>query len=98
MHAIEANDSTKRFGTLVAVDHVSFSVEEGEIFGFLGPNDAEKTTTINMLTTILNPSEGSAKVGGYGIEKQNDKVREIVGPVPQDTTFYGEKCKWKRLS
>jgi len=86
LHTIEANDLTKRFGTLVAVDHVSFSVNEGEIFGFLGPNGAGKTTTINMLTTLLNPSEGSAKVGGFEVEKQDDKVREIVGLVPQDIT------------
>jgi len=83
---IETNNLTKRFGTLVAVDHVSFSVEEGEIFGFLGPNGAGKTTTINMLTTLLNPSEGSAKVDGFDVEKQDDKVREIVGLVPQDIT------------
>jgi len=86
LHTIEAKDLTKRFGTLVAVDHVSFSVNEGEIFGFLGPNGAGKTTTINMLTTLLNPSEGSAKVGGFEVEKQDDKVREIVGLVPQDIT------------
>jgi len=83
---IEASNLTKRFGTLVAVDHVSFSVDEGEIFGFLGPNGAGKTTTINMLTTLMNPSEGSAKVGGFDVKKQDDKVREIVGLVPQDLT------------
>jgi len=86
MHAIEANNLTKRFGTLVAVDHVSFSVEEGEIFGFLGPNGAGKTTTINMFTTLLNPTEGSAKVGGFDVKKQDTKVREIIGLVPQDLT------------
>jgi len=86
MHVIEANNLTKRFGNLVAVDQVSFSVEEGEIFGFLGPNGAGKTTTINMFTTILNPTEGSAKVGGFNVDKQDAKVREIVGLVPQDLT------------
>ena len=86
VHAIEADNLTKRFGTLVAVDHISFSVEEGEIFGFLGPNGAGKTTTINMLTTLMNPNEGSAKVGGFDVEKQDHKVREIVGLVPQDIT------------
>jgi len=86
VHVIETNSLTKRFGTLVAVDHISFSVEEGEIFGFLGPNGAGKTTTINMLTTILNPNEGSAKVGGFDVEKQDAKVREIIGLVPQDLT------------
>jgi len=86
MHAIEANNLTKRFRSLIAVDHVSFSVEEGEIFGFLGPNGAGKTTTINMLTTLLNPTEGSAKVGGFDVEKQDAKVRGIIGLVPQDLT------------
>jgi len=86
VNVIEANDLTKRFGKLVAVDHVSFSIEEGEIFGFLGPNGAGKTTTINMLTTLLNPTEGSAKVGGFDVEKQDGKVRETVGLVPQDIT------------
>ncbi len=86
MHVIKADNLTKRFGSLVAVDHVSFTVEEGEIFGFLGPNGAGKTTTINMLTTLLNPTEGSAKVGGLDVEKQDGKVREVVGLVPQDIT------------
>jgi ABC-2 type transport system ATP-binding protein len=86
MHVIKTDQLTKRFGSLVAVDHVSFTVEEGEIFGFLGPNGAGKTTTINMLTTLLNPTEGSAEVGGLDVEKQDSKVREIVGLVPQDIT------------
>lgn len=86
MPVIETNNLTKRFGKLVAVDHVSFTVEEGEIFGFLGPNGAGKTTTINMLTTLINPTEGSAKVGGFDVSKQDGKVREIVGLVPQDLT------------
>jgi ABC-2 type transport system ATP-binding protein len=86
VRVIEADDLTKRFGNLVAVDHVSFSVDEGEIFGFLGPNGAGKTTTINMLTTLLNLSGGSAKVGGFDVEKQDGKVREVVGLVPQDIT------------
>ena len=86
MQVIEADNLTKRFGSLVAVDHVSFTVNEGEIFGFLGPNGAGKTTTINMLTTLLNPTEGSAKVGGLDVEKQEGKVRGVVGLVPQDIT------------
>lgn len=77
---------TKKFGKLVAVDHVSFSVKEEEIFGFLGPNGAGKTTTINMLTTLLKPTEGSATVAGFDIEKEDSKVRSVVGLVPQDLT------------
>lgn len=86
MHVIVTDKLTKRFGSLVAVDQISFTVEEGEIFGFLGPNGAGKTTTINMLTTLLNPTDGCAEVGGLDVEKQDNKVREIVGLVPQDIT------------
>jgi ABC-2 type transport system ATP-binding protein len=86
MGVIEANDLTKRFGTLVAVDHVSFSVEEGEIFGFLGPNGAGKTTTINMLITIFKPTEGKASVLGFDIARQSNNVRNVIGVVPQEYT------------
>jgi len=86
MHVIETNNLTRRFGTLVAVDHVSFSVEDGEIFGFLGPNGAGKTTTIHMLTTVLKPTEGNATVCGYDIRKQASDVRNCIGVVPQEYT------------
>jgi len=71
---------------LVAVDHIDFTVKEGEIFGFLGPNGAGKTTTINMLITILKPTEGKASVLGFDIEKQNNNVRNVIGVVPQEYT------------
>jgi len=83
---IETRNLTKRFGKLVAVDRVSISVEEGEIFGFLGPNGAGKTTTINVLTTLLRPSEGSAAVAGLDVVKEDNRVRSIIGLVPQDLT------------
>jgi len=71
---------------LVAVDHIDFTVKEGEIFGFLGPNGAGKTTTINMLITILKPTEGNASVCGYDISKQAAEVRNCIGVVPQEYT------------
>jgi len=83
---IETRNLTKRFGKLVAVDRVSISVEEGEIFGFLGANGAGKTTTINVLTTLLRPSEGSAAVAGLDVVKEDNRVRSIIGLVPQDLT------------
>ncbi len=86
MDIIETEDLTKSFGRLVAVDHVSFAVEEGEIFGFLGPNGAGKTTTINMLTTLMSPTEGTAKVAGMDIVRDANKVRSLIGLVPQDLT------------
>lgn len=83
MKAIEVNSLTKTFGHLVAVDHISFEVEEGEIFGFLGVNGCGKTTAMMMLATALNPSSGIATVCGYDIIKERDKVRESIGVVFQ---------------
>ena len=84
MAIIEARRLTKRFDGLVAVDHIDLDVEEGEIFGFLGPNGAGKTTTIKMLTTLLKPSEGEAKICGYDVVKQPDLVRKSIGVVFQE--------------
>ena len=84
---IKAEGLTKIFNkSLVAVDHVDFSVKHGEIFGFLGPNGAGKTTTINMLITVLKPTEGTASVLGYDIVKQANNVRKVIGVVPQEYT------------
>ena len=85
--AIQAEGLTKVFnGSLVAVDHIDFSVKHGEIFGFLGPNGAGKTTTINMLITVLKPTEGKASILGYDLAKQNNEVRYSIGVVPQEYT------------
>ncbi|MGC8896272.1 MAG: ATP-binding cassette domain-containing protein [Candidatus Bathyarchaeia archaeon] len=84
---IKAEELTKVFNkTLTAVNHVNFSVKDGEIFGFLGPNGAGKTTTINMLITVLKPTEGTASVLGYDINKQANEVRKVIGVVPQEYT------------
>ncbi|MBN1245031.1 ATP-binding cassette domain-containing protein [Candidatus Bathyarchaeota archaeon] len=86
-YSIKAEGLTKVFnGSLVAVDHIDFSVKNGEIFGFLGPNGAGKTTTINMLITVLKPTEGKASILGYDIAKQNNEVRYSIGVVPQEYT------------
>jgi ABC-2 type transport system ATP-binding protein len=87
MKAIVADNLTKMFGHLVAVDHISFEVEEGEIFGFLGANGAGKTSTIMMLATALNPSSGMATVCGYDIVRERDKVRESIGIVFEDLSL-----------
>jgi ABC-2 type transport system ATP-binding protein len=87
MGAIEVKDLTKRFnskGGFAAVDHISFSVEDGEIFALLGPNGAGKTTLIKILTTLLKPSSGMAKVAGFDVSKNNEKVRESIGIVFQE--------------
>jgi len=81
---ITAEKLTKKFNGFTAVDKISLSVKKGEIFGFLGPNGAGKTTTIKMLITLLNPTAGSAKVAGFDIIKERDKVRENIGIVFQE--------------
>lgn len=83
---VKVEKLSKTFGTLKAVDGISFEIQEGEIFGLLGPNGAGKTTTINMLTTLLKPTSGNAQVCGYNIFKQANEVRRNVGVVPQEYT------------
>ena len=83
-NVIEIENLTKEFDGLVAVNNVTLNVGEGEIFGFLGPNGAGKTTAVKMLCTILNPTSGAAKVCGYDIVRQREKVRECIGIVFQD--------------
>jgi len=87
MKAIIADNLTKMFGHLVAVDHISFEIEEGEIFGFLGANGAGKTSTVMMLATALNLSSGTATVCGYDINKDRDRVRECIGIVFQELSL-----------
>jgi ABC-2 type transport system ATP-binding protein len=86
MNAIEVDGLTKRFGDFVAVDHVHFSVEQGEIFGLLGPNGAGKTTLIRMLTTLTPPTDGSARVAGHDVRKDAEGVRNSIGVIPQALT------------
>lgn len=84
---IKVENLTKVFnGSLTAVDHVNFSVHQGEIFGFLGPNGAGKTTTIHMLTTVLKPTEGSGHVCQFSIKEEATDVRYCIGVVPQEYT------------
>lgn len=88
---VEVKDLTKRFSEdVLAVDNISFTVEEGEVFGFLGPNGAGKSTTINMLTTLLKPTSGKAIVAGLDLARQQDEVRKVIGLVPQDLTVDDE--------
>jgi ABC-2 type transport system ATP-binding protein len=86
MDAIDVRGITKRFGTFTAVDHVSFQVKQGEIFGMLGPNGAGKSTLIRMLTTLVPPSEGTALVGGADVRTDPDSVRRAIGVIPQAMT------------
>lgn len=85
---LEVENLVKKFGELQAVKGVSFTVEEGEIFGLLGPNAAGKTTTISMLTGVIEPTSGTARVGGYDVLKQPYETKRMIGLVPQDIALY----------
>ncbi|MEM2911263.1 MAG: ATP-binding cassette domain-containing protein [Candidatus Bathyarchaeia archaeon] len=86
--AIVMEQVVKKFEDVVAVDGVSFKVAKGELFGLLGPNGAGKTTTVNILCGLLKPTSGFAFVGGYDVQKENAKVKELIGVCPQETAIY----------
>jgi len=86
MADIEVENLTKRFGDFCAVDALNFSVSHGEVFGLLGPNGAGKSTLIRMLTTLVAPTSGSARVGGHDIARDANAVRRSIGVIPQMMT------------
>src|SRR5690242_12925793 len=88
--AIVVQELTKVFGEFTAVDHVSFSVNQGEIFGWLGPNGAGKTTTIRMLLGLIKPTSGHASVLGYDPSQQTKIMQAQVGYMSQQFTLYNE--------
>ena len=87
-YAVIVQNMTKKFGSFVAVNNVSFKVKKGEVFGFLGPNGAGKSTTIRMLCGVLMPSSGSASVGGFDITAQPDEVKVRIGYMSQRFSLY----------
>lgn len=88
--AIEVTDLTKEFGDLIAVDRLSFSIDSGQIFGFLGPNGSGKSTTIRMLCGVLHPSLGSASVFGLDVVEETEKVRTSIGYMSQRFELYND--------
>src|SRR5512136_3498119 len=88
--AIKTTELTKMFGDFTAVDHVSFEVRKGEIFGLLGPNGAGKSTAIRMLSTLSRPTNGSATVAGFDVIKEDNRVREHIGLVSEKLIMYDE--------
>ena len=86
LYSIETKSLTKSFGDVTAVDNISFSVKDGEIFGFLGPNGAGKSTTIMILTTLLKPTSGHALISGFDVFENPKQVRQNIGYVQQETT------------
>ena len=90
MTSIKVNNLTKKFGDFTSVDEISFSVKNGEVFGFLGANGAGKTTTIRMLCGILQPTSGDALVGGYSVMNEPDKVKTAIGYMSQRFSLYND--------
>ncbi len=95
---IEADGLSKRFGSLRALDKVSFEVKQGEVVGFLGPNGAGKSTAMRILTCFISASGGTAKVHGYDVFDDPLEVRRKIGYLPQRAPLYGEMSVWEYLS
>lgn len=97
MPAIRVDNLTKQFGSIVAVNNVSFEVSKGTIFGFLGPNGAGKTTTISILCTLLSATSGDAYISGYNCAREPSDVRKSIGIVFQDTTLDKDLTAYENL-
>ena len=95
--AIRVEGLTRYYGNLLAVDHITFQVQRGEIFGFLGPNGAGKTTTVRMLTTLLEPTEGKALIHGYDVVRQPYEAKLQLSIVPETSNVYDELSAWDNL-
>ena len=95
---IEINGLVKRYGQRVAVDGISFSVRQGEIFGLLGPNGAGKTTALAMLSTLLAPDAGQASIGGYDLAREPMSIKALIGYVPQELALFPTLSAWDNLA
>ena len=97
MPVIKTDHLTKRFGDFTAVDAISFEVEKGEIFGFLGANGAGKTTAMKMLIGISKPTSGKGWVAGYDIETQSEKIKKNIGYMSQKFSLYDDLKVWENI-
>ncbi|HEV2579251.1 MAG TPA: ATP-binding cassette domain-containing protein [Ktedonobacteraceae bacterium] len=95
--AIALRALCKSFGTLRALDHLTLSVGQGEIFGLLGPNGSGKTTTINLISGLATPTGGEVQVLGYEMPRHARRIRQMLGAVPQETALYEELSAWDNL-
>ena len=94
---VAADDLVKTFGNFVAVDHINFQVEKGEIFGFLGPNGAGKSTTIRILCGLLLPTSGKGRVAGFDIMKEPEKIKQTVGYMSQKFSLYDDLTIYENI-
>ena len=96
-YAIEVNDLTKKFGNFTAVDHISFHVQKGEIFGFLGANGAGKTTAMRILCGLSIPTSGTGEVAGYNISNQSENIKKSIGYMSQKFSLYDDLKVWENI-
>ena len=96
-YSIDVKGLTRRFGEFTAVDHISFSVKKGEIFGFLGANGAGKTTAIRMLCGLLQPTEGSALIAGYDLKTQSKFIKRNIGYMSQRFSLYDDLSVFENM-
>lgn len=96
-NVIEVKELTKRFGTFTAVDHISFTVKQGEIFGFLGANGAGKTTAMRMLCGLSKPTSGNGLVADYDIATQPEHVKRHIGYMSQKFSLYEDLKVWENM-
>ncbi len=96
-YAIEAHDLSRKFGDFTAVNKISFNVNKGEIFGFLGANGAGKTTAMRMLCGLLSPTSGQASVAGFDVAKQAEKIKMNIGYMSQRFSLYDDLTVWENI-
>lgn len=94
---IQIRKLTKQYGEQLAVDNISLSIAEGDVFGFLGHNGAGKTTTVSMLTTLIEPTSGQVMIDGHYLQKNTDKIRRIIGYVPENVQLYDALTAYENL-
>lgn len=94
---IELRDLTKQYGALTAVDGLTLSIDEGAVFGFIGPNGAGKTTTMRILTTLLRPTSGEARIAGHSVTSEPEAVRRVIGYMPDFFGVYEDMKVWEYL-
>lgn len=98
MSIVEVSQLTKKYGDLTAVDNLSFTVEEGEIFGFLGPNGAGKSTTLNVISTLLGYERGAVHIGGFDLAKEEREIQRMLGLVPQEVAIFPLLSAYENVS
>jgi len=94
---VELNNVWKSFGSTVALRGINIEIDEGRVFGIIGPNGAGKTTTLRIISTLVKPDKGTAKVFGYDTVRDKDKIREILSYLPEDAGLYHRLTGWENL-